>query len=247
MARSTVQPTGPEPGSARAWWIVGAALGGGSLAWAALGWLGLGADAGAGVAPGLDALASVLAWSRPAPAEAWRWWTAAWVHLSPLHLGANLAGLLGVLLLGASARLPAAAALAWWLAWPLTHLLLFALAPGLAGYAGLSGVLHAGVACAGLWLVLRPGRVPGSAGARRRMGLLVLLVLGIKVLLEAPWTGGAARGVVGWDIPVVPMAHAAGVLAAGLTSAALLGGAALRRALTRRRRTASVRAESPDE
>lgn len=153
---------------------------------------------GSGIARLSLAWAPELAWSQP-----WRGWTAAWVHLSELHLLANLAGALLVLLFGALARLPRDAAWAWALAWPLTHLSLL-LTPELPRYGGLSGVLHAGVAVVAVTLVR------GSAGrAARWLGAAVALGLLLKVLGERPW---AQTLVVppGWDIAVVPHAHASG-------------------------------------
>jgi len=174
----------------------------------------------------LLAAGSLLAFALPAmtldwqPAlaarEPWRAWTAAFVHWSPLHLGANLAGTAVVVALGLAARLPARCALAWAVAWPLTHLGLL-LQPALAHYGGLSGVLHAGVAVAALTLVAC------ERGRRRWLGGAVLAGLLVKVLLEEPW-GAPLRHGGGWDIATAPLAHATGA-AAGL----LCGALALRR------------------
>ncbi len=118
------------------------------------------------------AAGSVLAWWVPASlldwqpgralAEPWRLFTAAWVHWSAWHLGANLAGTGVVALLGLAARLPARAALALALAWPFTQAGLW-VEPALAHYGGASGVLHAAVAIAACWLVAG-GSAGGSAG-----------------------------------------------------------------------------------
>lgn len=159
-----------------------------------------------------------LAWSQP-----WRWVSAAWVHWSATHLGANLLGALVVALYGVAARVPPAAALAWLAAWPLTQLGLLA-RPDLLHYGGLSGVLHAGVAVAGVWLVLHEG------GLRRGIGAAVLAGLALKVLLEAPW-GPALRHPAGWDIAIAPAAHASGALAGLLC--ALCVRAALRQRVRR--------------
>src|SRR5574343_827235 len=102
-----------------------------------------------------------LAWEEP-----WRWWSAAWVHLSPRHLAANLVGLALVALLGTAVRAGWRAAAAWALAWPLTHGLLLA-QPALARYGGLSGVLHAGVAVAALHLWRQAPAGEAGRGARR--------------------------------------------------------------------------------
>jgi rhomboid family GlyGly-CTERM serine protease len=159
------------------------------------------------VAAWLPALA--LDW-QPALAlgEPWRWWTAAFVHWSPRHLGANLLGAALVAALGAAARLPPSAALAWAIAWPLTHLALL-LQPALLRYGGLSGVLHAGVAIAALQLLRR------GHGRHRLVGGAVLAGLALKLLLEAPW-GAPLRHPPGWDIAVAPLAHASGATAGAL-------------------------------
>lgn len=145
----------------------------------------------------------------------WRLVTAAWVHLSGLHLSANLAGTALVAALGVAAGCGHRAALAWALAWPLTHLALLA-QPSLAFYGGLSGVLHAAVAVAA-WQLLRTGR--GAPRAHRAIGAALLAGLLVKVLLESPWAG-PLRQVPGWDIPIAPLAHAAGALAGWLCALA---------------------------
>lgn len=166
--------------------------------------------------------ATLLAWWLPAPlldwqpalaiAQPWRAFSAAFVHWSALHLGANLAGLAVVAALGVAARLPRAAAAAWAAAWPLTQLGLL-LQPALAHYGGLSGVLHAGVAVAACWLVM------DARGARRAVGIALGLGLLAKLGLEEPW-GPPLRQGGGWDIATAPLAHATGA-AAGLLCAAL--------------------------
>ncbi len=170
----------------------------------------------------LAALGAVLAGALPAaridwqPAlaarEPWRALTAALVHWSGLHLGANLAGAALVAALGRAAGLPAAAALAWLAAWPLTQMLLL-VEPALARFGGLSGVLHAGVAVAALWLAWR-GR-----GRPRAVGAALLAGLALKIVLEDP-LGAPLRAGAGWDIAIAPLAHATGALA-GLACAAV--------------------------
>jgi rhomboid family GlyGly-CTERM serine protease len=140
--------------------------------------------------------------------EAWRWWSAAWVHWTPLHLGANLFATALVAAYGWAARVPRVVALAWLAAWPLTHLALL-LQPELTQYGGLSGVLHAGVAVTTMWLVLR-GR-----GAQRTIGALMLVGQGLKLLLEQPW-GAALQTSRELDVAVAPLAHAAGSVAGAL-------------------------------
>lgn len=164
---------------------------------------------------------SLLAWWAPAalldwqPARAaaqpWRLVTAAWVHWSGWHLGANLAGTAVVALLGVAARLPARAAVALALAWPLAHAGLW-IEPALAHYGGASGVLHAAVAIAAAWLLA--GRADRRA---RRVGAGIAAGLVLKVLLEEPWAGPLASARA-WDIAVAPIAHASGALAGAATA-----------------------------
>ncbi len=164
--------------------------------------------------PGLARMAlawvPALVWSEP-----WRWWSAAWVHLSTRHLLANLAGAALLLLLGWVARLPREAAWAWALAWPLTHLGLL-LASDLLRYGGLSGVLHAGVAVAAVALVreaaLRRDRV---------LGALLLAGLCAKVLGERAWAHTLVTPP-GWDIAVAPLAHASGTVCGALAALLLV-------------------------
>ncbi|HKX95429.1 MAG TPA: rhombosortase [Methylibium sp.] len=183
----------------------------GPSAWALLGALlllpswGVWGDA---AAPAVLAWQAATAWSEP-----WRLWSAAWVHLSALHLAANAAGALLVIALGVAAAVPLRAALAWALAWPLTHAALAA-APALARYGGLSGVLHAGVAVVAVVLWRRTGR------GERRVGLAIGAALLLKIVLEAPWRAAVAQPE-GWDIVVAPFAHAAGAVVGALLAAAL--------------------------
>ena len=163
---------------------------------------------------------SLLAWWLPTPwldwqpglaaSEPWRLLSAVWVHWSPLHLGTNLLAAAVVAAYGWAGRMPARAALAYAAAWPLTHLGLL-LRPELAHYGGLSGVLHAGVAIATLWLLLTSG--PGARW-RQAIGLMVATGLVVKLVTEEPW-GPALRHSAEWDIAVAPLAHATGA-AAGL-------------------------------
>ena len=177
------------------------------------------------------AAASVLAWWAPAwaldwqPAlawsEPWRAFTAAFVHWSPLHLGANLGATAAVAAFGWAAKLPPQAALAWGAAWPLTHLGLL-LRPELAHYGGLSGLLHGGVAVVVLWLLVR------ERGRRRAIGAMVAVGLVAKLWLEQPW-GPVLRPAADWDIALAPLAHATGAvagLACGGVALLLVGRAA---------------------
>ena len=172
--------------------------------WLALCGLAAGGALAVFFAQGLNAPA--LRWQPElAISQPWRAITAAWVHLSVMHLAGNLVGTALVAAFGMVAGCGRRAALAWALAWPLTHLAL-GQQPALAHYGGLSGVLHAGVAVAA-WQVLRAGR-----GPRRWVGAAVLAGLAAKLLLEAPWQGPLHQ-VPGWDIAIAPLAHSAGAVA----------------------------------
>lgn len=151
-------------------------------------------------------MAPVLDW-QPGLAlrEPWRLWSAAWVHLNKLHLAANIAGTLLVGALGVAAGVTSRGAMAWALAWPLTHAALW-LRPDVAHYAGLSGVLHAGV------MVVAVGLMRDGAGRARAIGFALAGGVLVKVAAEAPWAD-----VLPWSgalgIATVPFAHAAGVVA----------------------------------
>jgi rhomboid family GlyGly-CTERM serine protease len=184
----------------------------GSAGWR---WLALAALLGivaAGVYVVFPAPPTALDW-QPALAarEPWRAWSAALVHLSGLHLAANLAGTALVGALGVVAAVPRRTVVAWLVAWPVTQLALLA-RPDLAHYAGLSGVLHAGVAVVAVHLVA------AARGARRAIGFALLAALALKVASEAPWAVEVVRHPPGWDIAVVPFAHAAGLVAGVLAS-----------------------------
>lgn len=74
----------------------------------------------------------------------WRLWTGHLAHVDARHLALNMAAMLVLLAVGkGSGRLPGWAALLWWP--PLLSLGLMLLRPDLAWYAGLSGLLWAGV------------------------------------------------------------------------------------------------------
>jgi rhomboid family GlyGly-CTERM serine protease len=151
--------------------------------------------------------------------QPWRAFSGAFVHYSPLHLGANLAGGLLIAALGHAARMPLRDVIAWCVAWPSTQLGLL-LQPGLQHYGGLSGVLHAGVAIVAVHLLFT------GDTRRRRIGAAIFAVLLGKVLGESPWDG-PLRYPAGWDIAVAPLAHAAG-LVSGLLCAVIAEGLARR-------------------
>lgn len=168
------------------------------------------------------AVLSLLAWPLPrealdwqpglVAAQPWRAVTAAFVHWTPIHLAANLAGCAVIALLGWRAGLGRREALAGLVALPLTQLGLL-LRPELLRYAGLSGALHALVAIAALSLLVRGGR-------GRLIGAGILLGLAVKLALEAP-LGAVLRATPGFDFAVAPFAHltgaVAGLLAWGMT------------------------------
>jgi rhomboid family GlyGly-CTERM serine protease len=137
--------------------------------------------------------------------QPWRLHTAAWVHYSPMHLGGNLLALALVAWLGVAARMRWPATLAWLLSMPLCHLALLAL-PEVLHYGGLSGISHGGVAVVVSWLLLHGQPMQQRIAALLGLGLLA------KIWTESPW-GEGLRVVAGWDIAVVPWAHASGVLA----------------------------------
>ena len=203
--------TGAGPDTGRAWAALAALLGAGAMSVFAA--AAFGGPAFAAMAEAIDWQPS-LAWREP-----WRAWSAPLLHFSSLHLAVNLAGTALVGALGVVGRVPQRTALAWLLAWPLTQFGLLA-RPDLAHYGGLSGVLHAGVAAAALYLIV------ATRGPRRFIGVALLAALSIKVLGESPW-GDALRRPAGWDIAVAPAAHASGLVAGLLTSG--IGEALLRR------------------
>ena len=170
------------------------------------------------------ALAATLAWwadsglldwqPQRAWPEAWRWWSAALVHWTAMHLGANLLATALVAAYGWAARVPTPVALAWIASWPFTHLALWA-KPELLHYGGLSGVLHAGVAATTVWLVLR------GQGAQRTVGWMMLVGQSVKLLVEEPW-GIAIHAPSELDVAVAPLAHASGSIAGALLTLLVL-------------------------
>ena len=148
-----------------------------------------------------------LAWAEP-----WRAFSAAALHYSDRHLGANLAGCLLVGALGMAAQVPPRSTLAWLAAWPLTQFGLLS-QPELRHFGGLSGVLHAGVAVVAVHLLCHGRGRPRWVGAALAAGLC------IKVLGESPW-GPPLRQVPGWDIALAPVAHASGAIAGALCTLA---------------------------
>lgn len=175
---------------------------------------------GVALALGLPALLGLLPghW----PPEAWalhpsaglpqsplNFWTCAWLHANTRHLVANLGGLALILSLGWILKLPPRAALAWLLAWPITHLALL-LDPRLDTYYGLSGVLHAGLSIIATSLITqanpdRAAKWPALYGWALLLGMLA------KCWLENPdWQALLPRP--GLDMNAAPMSHWAGTL-----------------------------------
>lgn len=172
------------------------------------------------------AIGSMVAWIQPpqvqaamawrpelAATEPWRAVTAAWLHWSPQHLIANLAGCAVIGLLGIAARLTARDAAAWLLAWPLTQFGLL-IEPSLERFGGASGVLHAGVAVAAIGMM----RMRASHGRERVIGLLIGIGLAVKVAAERPLSGPALRHWDGWNIAIAPLAHLTGLIAGVATA-----------------------------
>ena len=84
-------------------------------------------------------------------------------------------------------------------------------------------MLHAGVATVAVHLIV------AARGARRLIGIGILIGVASKIGFEAPW-GEALRQLPGWDIAVAPFAHVSGFVAGAAT-------AAFAEALKGRRRT----------
>ena len=160
---------------------------------------------------------SLLVWLPPREAldwqpaliatQPWRTLTAAFVHWTPIHLAANLAGCAVIALLGWRAGLGRRETIAGLIALPLTQLGLL-LRPALQHYAGLSGELHALVAIAALTLLMRRNR-DHLIGAAIAVGLIA------KLLLEHP-LGPVLRETAAFDFPVAPFAHLSGAVAGTL-------------------------------
>lgn len=142
----------------------------------------------------------------------WVWWTAAWVHGSVQHLGRNLFALLLLGIIAQASHATRRSALSWLMAWPMTHLGML-LQPALLGsYCGMSGVLHAGITILCIQHITTDHRFP----TRRVFGLVLLLALSTKIIMENPWHNTVIHPS-GSDITVAPWAHLSGIVA-GLVS-----------------------------
>lgn len=193
---------GPSWHGLLAWPAVGLALG---LPTLLAGWVPL--DQAHTLWPGwaqLMALHPDAGWHQPLRA----WWAAAWLHGSAAHWQHNLQALGLLTLLGAILRAPPRTALAWLLAWPLTHVGMLLHHP-LHTYIGLSGVLHAGAAILA-WHGLTVRKWPNLPTQLPAGILLATLIL--KILMENPWHNSLIRPA-GSDINVAPWAHLSGVVA----------------------------------
>jgi membrane associated rhomboid family serine protease len=171
----------------------------------------------------LLALGAVLAWWVPSLVldwqpglvwlQPWRAFTAVFVHYSLPHLAGNLLATALVAAYGWAARAPRRITISWWLSWPLMHLALLA-QPALQHYGGLSGLMHAGVACVNMGLIFSGTRGKAVVGA------IMHLMLSLKIMGETPWLG-AIQTSPDWDIPIAPIAHLTG-FALGMVCAVLM-------------------------
>jgi len=161
------------------------------------------------------ALQQALRYERDAilSGELWRLLTAHLVHLGPVHLALNLAGLVIVYGLFRASLTP--------LGWTLTLLVsalgtslgLLAWNPEISWYVGLSGLLH-GAFLAGALTELRHGR---------RFALVYIALLALKLLSEALWgpSPGTVNLIGGSVITAAHVYGALGGLVVALTTALL--------------------------
>jgi membrane associated rhomboid family serine protease len=136
--------------------------------------------------------------------QPWRCLSAVFLHYSGAHLAGNLLACALVAGYGWAAQVPTRVTLAWCLAWPLMHLSLLS-QPTLKHYAGLSGLMHAGVACVNVYLIL--GDTPRS---QKIIGAIMQVMLWMKVLSETPWVA-AVQYSADWRIPIAPIGHLMGL------------------------------------
>jgi len=144
----------------------------------------------------------------------WTWGTPAWLHGSEAHLWRNLFGAGLILLMGALSDVTPRDTLAWFIAWPLTHLGML-LEPSLTSYVGLSGVLHAGVAVVALANLHHPRRP-----SHRVVGTVLLAWLAGKLFMENPWAHHLVLSEAS-AINVAPWAHLSGAFAGALAWSAV--------------------------
>jgi len=139
--------------------------------------------------------------------ELWRLLTAHLVHLGPVHLALNLAGLIIVYVLFRTSLTPLGWTLTYLLAALSTSLGLLAWNPEIFWYVGLSGLLH-GAFLAGALAELKRGR---------RFALAYITLLALKLLSEALWgPSSETANLIGGS--VISAAHVYGALG-GLAAA----------------------------
>lgn len=140
--------------------------------------------------------------------QPWTLWSAPLLHFLWPHLVANGLGLAALAVLGAGLQATPRDALALALAWPLGTLALVAF-PGVGGFYGLSGLVHAATAILAL-------RALVAGPAMRWLGLLLAGGLMAKLALERAWVVPVGFDS-GWGFNVVFAAHLAGAaVGAGL-------------------------------
>jgi membrane associated rhomboid family serine protease len=149
-----------------------------------------------------------LAWQQP-----WRWWSNVFVHYSTPHLAGNLLATALVGGYGWAAQVGRRCTAAWLLSWPLMHLVLLTQAQ-LLHYGGLSGLMHAGVACVNVCLIVQGTRGPKVVGA------IMQFMLAMKIWSETPLQG-AIQHSPDWDIPIAPVAHLSGFVIGTLLALAV--------------------------
>jgi membrane associated rhomboid family serine protease len=151
--------------------------------------------------------------------DPWVWWSTAWLHGSAQHLSRNLIATTLIGLLGCTPGMRAWAALAWLLAWPLTHIGMRLQPIELHTYIGLSGVLHAGIV---IWCIDQITQK--NTDGFKWVASIVLMAVVLKIFMENPWQHALIQPA-GSDITVAPWAHFSGALS-GLVLALLARGAA---------------------
>lgn len=132
----------------------------------------------------------------------------AWLHAHVTHLLANLLGLVLITALAWVMRTPAPFAMAWLLAWPLTHLALL-LDPRLHSYYGMSGVLHAGATLVAVPLAFSPPIQRTTS--ERAIGALLLFGIPLKCVLENPRMQAVIERP-DLHMQVAPLSHLSGFL-----------------------------------
>lgn len=142
----------------------------------------------------------------------WTLWTAPLVHLSGVHLVANLGALVCLAVLGRFQNAGRAAAIALLCTWPITTLGLVAW-PQVTAYSGMSGLLCGMLAILWAHATLR--------SAQKGLSYVLFALLVLKLLSEEGWAHPIAFDPE-WGFNVVYAAHFAGAMAGaffGLTCA----------------------------